>query len=76
MIRIAGRHGVGVAAQPTGRSDLPHRLVNERGWGWDRYETWLAGSLLALLFDRDGLEQREAAITSDHPAGPESGSDH
>jgi AcrR family transcriptional regulator len=34
-------------------SDLSHRLVNERGWGWDRYETWLATTLLALLFDQE-----------------------
>jgi AcrR family transcriptional regulator len=30
-------------------SDLAHRLVNEREWGWDRYETWLASALLDLL---------------------------
>jgi len=32
-------------------SDLAHRLVNERGWSWDRYEAWLASTLLAVLFD-------------------------
>ena len=30
-------------------SDLAHRLVNDRGWGWDRYETWLARTLTDLL---------------------------
>jgi AcrR family transcriptional regulator len=57
-------------------SDLSHRLVNERGWGWDRYQTWLASSLLSLLFDRDGLEQGEPVVASDLPAGPEAGGDH
>ncbi|MET7279093.1 helix-turn-helix domain-containing protein [Kribbella sp. NPDC005582] len=30
-------------------SDLADRLVNQRGWTWDRYETWLADSLFDLL---------------------------
>jgi AcrR family transcriptional regulator len=30
-------------------SDLAHRLVNERGWGWDRYQAWLARTLTDLL---------------------------
>lgn len=30
-------------------SDLSHRLVNEREWGWDRYEQWLATTLTDLL---------------------------
>ncbi|GAA3584086.1 TetR/AcrR family transcriptional regulator [Kribbella ginsengisoli] len=30
-------------------SDLGHRLVNEREWGWDRYEQWLATTLTDLL---------------------------
>nr|WP_275402396.1 TetR/AcrR family transcriptional regulator [Streptomyces sp. SID13031] len=30
-------------------SDLAHRLVNERGWTWDQYETWLGNTLTDLL---------------------------
>lgn len=29
--------------------DLADRLVNRRGWGWDRYERWLAGTLADAL---------------------------
>jgi AcrR family transcriptional regulator len=32
-------------------SDLFHRLVNERAWGWDRFERWLAGTYADLLID-------------------------
>jgi AcrR family transcriptional regulator len=30
-------------------SDLADRLVNQRGWTWDQYETWLANALHDLL---------------------------
>jgi AcrR family transcriptional regulator len=30
-------------------NDLDHRLVVVRGWGWDRYESWLAQTLADLL---------------------------
>lgn len=34
--------------------DIADRLVNRRGWGWDRYERWLAGALADALLGPDG----------------------
>ncbi|MFI5709311.1 TetR/AcrR family transcriptional regulator [Kribbella sp. NPDC051620] len=59
---LAGKYGLregldtGTAADilwSLNGSDLAHRLVNERGWGWDRYEQWMAATLADLLVGQD-----------------------
>lgn len=55
---LAGRFGLRTGLDVDGAadvlwslngSDLAHRLVNERGWGWDRWEKWFGGTLTELL---------------------------
>lgn len=55
---VADKFGLRPGLDPEGAADilwsllsgdLDHRMVVSRGWGWDRYETWLGRTMADLL---------------------------